>query len=50
MLVVVKEGWEYMVVYDEVIVVVGWKVRLKGFGLEEIGIIFDKIIDIDEYL
>lgn len=37
-MVVVKEGVEFIIVYDEVIVVVGWKVCLYGFGLEDLGI------------
>ena len=49
-LVVAKEGREHTVAYDEVIVAVGRKARLKGFGLEEIGVTFDKTIDTDEYL
>lgn len=50
MLVVVKEGVESIIVYDEVIIVVGCKVCLNGFGFEDLGIKFDRIIDIDEYL
>ena len=49
-LVVAKEGDEYTIVYDEVIVAVGRKARLHGFGLEDLGVQFDRTIETDEYL
>ncbi|GMM70156.1 bifunctional TVP38/TMEM64 family protein/FAD-dependent oxidoreductase [Alteromonas gracilis] len=49
-LVVAKEGVESTIAYDEVIVAVGRKARLNGFGLEELGIQFDRTIETDEYL
>ncbi len=36
--------------YDEVIVAVGRRARLEGFGLKELGINFDRTIDADEFL
>jgi pyruvate/2-oxoglutarate dehydrogenase complex dihydrolipoamide dehydrogenase (E3) component/uncharacterized membrane protein YdjX (TVP38/TMEM64 family) len=49
-LVVAKDGKESAIEYDEVIVAVGRKARLNGFGLEELGIQFDRTIETDEYL
>lgn len=49
-LVVTKDGEEHALAYDEVIIAVGRKARLNGFGLEELGIQFDKTIETDEYL
>jgi dihydrolipoamide dehydrogenase len=49
-LIVTKDDEEYALNYDEVIIAVGRKARLNGFGLEELGIQFDKTIDTDEYL
>ena len=49
-LVVAKEGVESTIVYDEVIVAVGRKARLHGFGLEDLGVQFDRTIETDEYL
>lgn len=49
-LVVEHEGEERSLVYDDVIVAVGRKARLTGFGLEELGITFDRTIDTDEFL
>ena len=49
-LVVAKEGVESTIAYDEVIVAVGRKARLHGFGLEDLGIQFDRTIETDEYL
>lgn len=49
-LIVEHEGKEITLAYDEVIIAVGRKARLKGFGLEELGISFDRTIDTDEYL
>ncbi|GFD77218.1 pyridine nucleotide-disulfide oxidoreductase [Tenacibaculum sp. KUL118] len=49
-LVVAKEGVESTIAYDEVIVAVGRKARLQGFGLEDLGIQFDRTIETDEYL
>ncbi|AXR06257.1 FAD-dependent oxidoreductase [Salinimonas sediminis] len=36
--------------YDEIIVAVGRKARLEGFGLKELGIQFDKTIEADDFL
>ncbi|WP_334018334.1 FAD-dependent oxidoreductase [Alteromonas sp. S015] len=49
-LIVAKEGVESTIAYDEVIVAVGRKARLHGFGLEDLGIQFDRTIETDEYL
>ena len=49
-LVVAKDGKESAIEYDEVIVAVGRKARLNGFGLEELGIQFDRTIETDDYL
>ena len=49
-LVVAKEGGESTIAYDEVIIAVGRKARLNGFGFEDLGIKFDRTIDTDEYL
>ena len=49
-LVVAKEGVDSTIAYDEVIVAVGRKARLNGFGLEDLGIQFDRTIETDEYL
>ncbi len=49
-LIVEHQGKEITLEYDEVIVAVGRKARLNGFGLEELGIEFDRTIDTDEYL
>lgn len=49
-LIVEHAGKEISLAYDEVIIAVGRKARLKGFGLEELGISFDRTIETDEYL
>jgi len=49
-LVVQHNGVERALVYDDVIIAVGRKARLSGFGLEELGIKFDRTIETDEYL
>lgn len=49
-LIAEKEGHELAIEYDEVIVAVGRKARLTGFGLEDLGIQFDRTIETDEYL
>lgn len=49
-LVVQHNGVEHALVYDDVIIAVGRKARLSGFGLEELGIKFDRTIETDEYL
>ena len=49
-LIVEHNGNEQAIEYDEVIVAVGRKARLNGFGLEELGIRFDRTIETDEYL
>lgn len=50
LLIAEKEGQELAIEYDEVIVAVGRKARLTGFGLEDLGIQFDRTIETDEYL
>ena len=49
-LVVAKDSVESAIEYDEVIVAVGRKARLNGFGLEELGVRFNRTIETDEYL
>ena len=49
-LVVAKDSVEREIEYDEVIVAVGRKARLTGFGLEELGVRFDRTIETDDYL
>lgn len=49
-LVVQHNGVERALVYDDIIIAVGRKARLSGFGLEELGIKFDRTIETDDYL
>ncbi len=49
-LIVSQNGKETAIEYDQVIIAVGRQARLKGFGLEELGINFDRTIDTDDYL
>lgn len=49
-LTVEHAGEQQQLYYDEIIVAVGRKARLKGFGLEELGIEFDRTLDTDEFL
>ncbi|MEO7244552.1 MAG: FAD-dependent oxidoreductase, partial [Rubrivivax sp.] len=49
-LVVEAEGAESALVFDELLCAVGRAARLKGFGLETLGIATDKTISVNEYL
>lgn len=49
-LVVSHNGNEKALAYDEVIVAVGRKARLEGFGLDELGIQYERTLDTDGYL
>ena len=49
-LVVQHNGVEHALVYDDVIIAVGRKARLSGFGLEELGIVTDRKVDTNDYL
>jgi pyruvate/2-oxoglutarate dehydrogenase complex dihydrolipoamide dehydrogenase (E3) component/uncharacterized membrane protein YdjX (TVP38/TMEM64 family) len=49
-LIVRAEGTESTVPFDEIIVAVGRKARLGGYGLEELGIETDKTILTNDYL
>lgn len=49
-LIVSVDGNERAIAYDEVIVAVGRKARLEGFGLEALGIRFDRTIETDGFL
>jgi len=49
-LVVRADGGEQTIPYDALIVAVGRKARLKGYGLEDLGIDTDKPLDTDAYL
>lgn len=49
-LVVSQNGEEKSIPYDQVIIAVGRQARLEGFGLEELGINFNRTIETDEYL
>ncbi len=45
-----KDGTEVAVPYDALIIAVGRKARLKGFGLEDIGVDTDRTVVTDEFL
>lgn len=49
-LVVAHEGKERALPYDALIVAVGRKARLSGYGLEELGIETDRTVVTDDYL
>lgn len=49
-LVVESEGRETTIAFDDVLVAVGRAARLKGFGLEELGIETGKTVAVNEYL
>ncbi|MCU7553260.1 FAD-dependent oxidoreductase [Alteromonas sp. ASW11-19] len=49
-LVVSHNGEEKALAYDEIIVAVGRKARLEGFGLDELGIRYERTLDTDGYL
>ncbi|MEE4537767.1 MAG: FAD-dependent oxidoreductase [Erythrobacter sp.] len=49
-LVAKSEGGEVQIPYDALIVAVGRKARLKGYGLEQIGVQTDRTITTDPYL
>lgn len=49
-LVVESEGRETTIAFDDVLIAVGRAARLKGFGLEELGIETGKTVAVNEYL
>jgi pyruvate/2-oxoglutarate dehydrogenase complex dihydrolipoamide dehydrogenase (E3) component/uncharacterized membrane protein YdjX (TVP38/TMEM64 family) len=49
-LVVRSEGVETFIPFDEIIVAVGRKARLSGYGLEELGIETDRTVVTNDYL
>ncbi|MDY7097149.1 MAG: FAD-dependent oxidoreductase [Pseudomonadota bacterium] len=49
-IVVEADGEEKRVPYDALIVAVGRKARLTGFGLEDLGVDTDKTVNTDEFL
>ena len=49
-LIVASEGIEQAIEYDALIVAVGRKARLKGYGLEELGVETDRTVITDDYL
>lgn len=44
------DGGRDRIVFDEIIVAIGRAPRLKGFGLEELGIKVDRVVETNEYL
>jgi pyruvate/2-oxoglutarate dehydrogenase complex dihydrolipoamide dehydrogenase (E3) component len=49
-LVVEKDGQESEIPFDEILVAVGRVARLKGYGLEALGIAHKRTIEVNEYL
>ena len=49
-LVCEKDGQEEEITFDEILVAVGRAARLKGYGLEELGVRTGKTIEVNEYL
>ena len=49
-LIAESEGAEVAIPFDEIIVAVGRKARLTGYGLEELGIETDKVVVTNDYL
>jgi pyruvate/2-oxoglutarate dehydrogenase complex dihydrolipoamide dehydrogenase (E3) component/uncharacterized membrane protein YdjX (TVP38/TMEM64 family) len=49
-LVCEKEGREERIAFDQILVAVGRAARLKGFGLEELGVKTGKVIEVNEFL
>ena len=45
-----KDGAKVRIGFDEIIVAVGRAPRLKGFGLEDLGIKVDRVVETNEYL
>jgi pyruvate/2-oxoglutarate dehydrogenase complex dihydrolipoamide dehydrogenase (E3) component len=45
-----KDGARFRIGFDEIIIAVGRAPRLKGFGLEELGIKVDRVVETNEYL
>lgn len=45
-----KDGREEEIPFDEILVAVGRSARLKGFGLEELGVRVGKTVEVNEYL
>ena len=50
MLIVEKDGKEEALPFDEILVAVGRVARLKGYGLQELGIEHGRTIKVNEYL
>ena len=44
------DGSEARIAFDRILVAVGRAARLKGYGLEELGITVNKTIEVDDYL
>lgn len=49
-LIVQGEGAELSIPYDDLIVAVGRRARISGFGLEELGLVMDGRVAVDAYL
>lgn len=49
-LVCEKDGKEERIAFDQILVAVGRAARLKGFGLEELGVKTGKTIEVNEFL
>lgn len=49
-LVARADGREVLIPFDEILVAVGRKARLAGYGLEELGIDTDKVVATNDYL
>ncbi len=45
-----KDGTKFRIGFDEIIVAVGRAPRLKGFGLEDLGIKVDRVVETNDYL
>ncbi|MDH4438999.1 MAG: FAD-dependent oxidoreductase [Rhizobium sp.] len=45
-----KDGGNFRIGFDEIIVAVGRAPRLKGFGLEDLGIKVDRVVETNDYL
>ncbi len=48
--IVERDGVEKTIAFDDVVVAVGRAARLKGFGLEELGIEFGKTVTVNDYM
>jgi dihydrolipoamide dehydrogenase len=45
-----KDGKEEAIPFDEILVAVGRVARLKGYGLEEVGVETNRVVKVNEYL